>query len=145
MNEAARMSSLECSETLVHALRGDEDVVRVRTLVRERALEIGLSLIDQTKLVTAASEIARNTVRYGGGGEVHITLVTKGAQRGCRLQFIDRGPGIADVEQALVDGYTTSGGLGLGLGGTRRLVDEFSIETEVGAGTTVTLIKWKRF
>ncbi|HEY8607743.1 MAG TPA: anti-sigma regulatory factor [Noviherbaspirillum sp.] len=125
-------------------LRSDEDVVRLRKSVREMAIEIGLSLVDQTKLVTAASELARNTLRYGGGGEVRLTLVSNGFARGLDVVFSDRGPGIPDVALALSDGYTTGGGLGLGLGGAKRLVDEFSIDTSPGAGTRVRITKWKR-
>lgn len=125
-------------------LRNDEDVVRLRKSVRELAVQIGLSLVDQTKLVTAASELARNTLRYGGGGEVRLRVVTNGFERGLNVVFSDQGPGIADVDLALSDGYTTGGGLGLGLGGARRLVDDFAIDTSPGAGTTVRITKWKR-
>jgi len=128
----------------VQPLRTDEDVVRMRKAVREMAVEIGLSLVDQTKMVTAASELARNTLRYGGGGEVQITRLTNGLERGMRVTFIDHGPGIPDVQLALSDGYTSGGGLGLGLGGAKRLVDEFQIDTKVGEGTTVLITKWKR-
>lgn len=127
----------------VFPLRTDEDVVRLRTLVRNRTLEIGLGLVDQTKVVTAASELARNTIRYGGGGEARVQIVRAEWRCGLCLSFIDRGPGIADVEQALRDGYTSGGGLGLGLGGSRRLMDEFDIVTAPGAGTTVVITKWK--
>jgi serine/threonine-protein kinase RsbT len=128
---------------IVHLLQADEDVVRLRTLVRERAVSIGLSLIDQTKTVTAASELARNVLRYGGGGEMRLFVLSDGVRRGLRLSFVDRGPGIADIGQAMQDGYTTGGGLGLGLGGSKRLVDDFAISTEPGQGTTVTITKWK--
>lgn len=124
-------------------LHTDEDVVRLRTLVRQHAVQLGFSLIEQTKTVTAASELARNVLRYGGGGEMRLWLPTDGLRRGLRLAFIDRGPGIADVAQAMQDGYTTGGGLGLGLGGSKRLMDEFDIVTAPGAGTTVTIAKWK--
>jgi serine/threonine-protein kinase RsbT len=126
-------------------LRSDDDVVRVRTLVRQRCIEIGLSLVEQTKVVTAASELARNTLRHGGGGESRIQLVEAAGSRGVSMQFSDRGPGIADVALALTDGYTSGGGLGLGLGGAKRLVDDFDLQTEVGVGTTVTIVKWKSF
>lgn len=126
-------------------LYGDDDVVRLRTEVRQRCIEIGLSLVEQTKVVTAASELARNTLRHGGGGEAVVQLLTKGAMRGVCMTFSDRGPGIADIALALTDGYTSGGGLGLGLGGAKRLVDEFELQTTVGAGTTVTITKWKRF
>ena len=125
-------------------LRSDEDVVALRKQVRERAVAIGLSLVEQTKLVTAASELARNTIKYGGGGEVHLDDLDDGLRRGIGLIFADHGPGIADVEQALRDGFTTGGGLGLGLGGSRRLVDEFDIASRTGQGTAVAVVKWKR-
>lgn len=125
-------------------LRGDEDVVGLRKVVRERAVGIALSLVDQTKLVTAASELARNTLKYGGGGEVYLDTLDDGIRRGVGLVFVDAGPGIADIEQALRDGFTTGGGLGLGLGGSRRLVDEFDIESRQGEGTAVSVVKWKR-
>lgn len=125
-------------------LRSDDDVVRARTLVRQRCVEIGLSLVEQTKVVTAASELARNTLRHGGGGECLVQVLDEPGVRGVRMQFMDRGPGIADVALALTDGYTSGGGLGLGLGGAKRLVDDFDLQTEVGVGTTVTIIKWKK-
>jgi serine/threonine-protein kinase RsbT len=125
-------------------LRSDEDVVGLRKQVRERAVAIALSLVDQTKLVTAASELARNTLKYGGGGEVHLDSLSDGLRQGLALTFVDGGPGIADVDQALRDGFTTGGGLGLGLGGSRRLVDEFDIDSRVGEGTAVSVVKWKR-
>jgi serine/threonine-protein kinase RsbT len=119
------------------------DVVSVRQRTRQWAGEAGLSLVDQTKLVTAASELARNVVVYGGGGSVRLELLENGVTRGLRLVFADQGPGIQDVEMALQDGFTTGGGLGLGLGGARRLVNEFSIDSQVGRGTTVTIARWK--
>jgi serine/threonine-protein kinase RsbT len=122
----------------------DQDVVRVRQLVRTRAVAVKLSLVDQTKLVTAASELARNTLVYGGGGSVEVTLVDNGRRKGIRIVFADQGPGIADLDLAFTDGYTTGGGLGLGLSGARRLVDEFDIETAVGQGTSITVTKWCR-
>jgi serine/threonine-protein kinase RsbT len=122
----------------------DQDVVRVRQLVRTIAVAVKLSLVDQTKLVTAASELARNTLVYGGGGSVEVTRVDNGRRQGIRIVFADQGPGIADLDLALTDGYTTGGGLGLGLSGARRLVDEFDIVTEVGRGTTITVTKWCR-
>ena len=125
-------------------LRSDEDVVALRKHVRERGVAIALSLVDQTKLVTAASELARNTLKYGGGGEVLLDTLEDGFRRGVGLIFVDRGPGIPDVETALRDGYTTGGGLGLGLGGSRRLVDEFDIDSRPGEGTAVSVVKWKR-
>jgi serine/threonine-protein kinase RsbT len=125
-------------------LRSDEDVVGLRRHVRERAVAIALSLVDQTKLVTAASELARNTIKYGGGGEVHLDSLEDGFKRGVGLIFVDNGPGIADLEQALRDGFTTGGGLGLGLGGSKRLADEFDIDSRPGEGTAVSVVKWKR-
>ncbi|MBV1856520.1 ATP-binding protein [Catellatospora tritici] len=125
-------------------IASDEDVVRVRQLVRTAAVAAKLSLVDQTKVVTAASELARNTLVYGGGGRAKVSTVDNGARRGIRIVFSDEGPGIADVALALTDGYTSGGGLGLGLSGARRLVDEFELSTEVGAGTTVSVTKWAR-
>jgi serine/threonine-protein kinase RsbT len=125
-------------------ITSDQDVVRVRQLVRTVAVAVKLSLVDQTKLVTAASELARNTLVYGGGGYVEIDRVENGRRSGIRIVFADQGPGIADLDLALTDGYTTGGGLGLGLSGARRLVDEFAIDTAVGQGTSITLTKWCR-
>lgn len=122
----------------------DQDVVRVRQLVRTVAVSVKLSLVDQTKLVTAASELARNTLVYGGGGTVEVSRVDNGRRAGIRIVFADRGPGIADLELAFTDGYTTGGGLGLGLSGARRLVDEFEIDTAPGEGTSITVTKWCR-
>jgi len=122
----------------------DQDVVRVRQLVRTVAVSVKLSLVDQTKLVTAASELARNTLVYGGGGSVEVSRVDNGRRQGIRIVFTDHGPGIADLDQAFTDGYTTGAGLGLGLSGARRLVDEFDIQTEVGQGTSITVTKWCR-
>jgi serine/threonine-protein kinase RsbT len=122
----------------------DQDVVRVRQLVRTVAVAVKLSLVDQTKVVTAASELARNTLVYGGGGTVDVDRVENGRRSGVRIVFADQGPGIADLSLALTDGYTTGGGLGLGLSGARRLVDEFDIDTEVGQGTSITVTKWCR-
>lgn len=125
-------------------LRSDEDVVGLRRHVRERAVAIGLSLVDQTKLITAASELARNTIKYGGGGAVYLDKLSDGMRQGVGLVFVDAGPGIVDLQLALRDGYTTGGGLGLGLGGSKRLVDEFEIDTRFGEGTAIAVIKWKR-
>jgi serine/threonine-protein kinase RsbT len=124
-------------------LRAEDDVVRARQAVRSWAVEMGFSLIDQTKLVTAASELARNTVVYGGGGSLRMEALEDGARTGLRLVFADNGPGIADIPRALSDGYTTGNGLGLGLGGARRLVSEFEIDSAPGQGTRVTVVKWK--
>lgn len=125
-------------------ITSDRDVVRVRQLVRTVAVSVKFSLVDQTKLVTAASELARNTLVYGGGGTVEVRLVDSGRRCGIQIVFTDEGPGIADLDLALTDGYTTGSGLGLGLSGARRLVDEFEIDTTVGAGTSITVVKWSR-
>ena len=125
-----------------HEIRTSDDVVRVRQRTRALAVEAGLSLVDQTKIVTAASELARNTLDYGGGGRVAMELVSA-PRRGVRLCFSDEGPGIPDVEAALRDGYTTGNGLGLGLGGARRLASDFSLDTAPGQGTRVTITRWK--
>ena len=125
------------------ALRSGEDVVRLRQFVRERAVSVGLSLVDQTKIVTAASELGRNTVQHGGGGRVTIESVENFGRRGIRLTFEDDGPGIPDVDVAMKDGYSTGGGLGLGLSGARRLSNDFSIESAPGKGTRVTIARWR--
>jgi serine/threonine-protein kinase RsbT len=125
------------------SIKSSEDVVRVRQVAREWATAQGLSLVDQTKIVTAASELARNTLDYGGGGTVRLEAINSEARRGLRLTFEDSGPGIPDVELALKDGYTTGGGLGLGLSGARRLSNEFEIFSQVGQGTRVTITRWK--
>jgi len=128
----------------VQTISNDDDVVRVRQLVRSVAVATKLSLVDQTKVVTAASELARNTLIYGGGGRAEVQVVTNGRRDGVRVVFIDEGPGIGDVDRAFTDGYSTGGGLGLGLSGARRLMDELSLVTKVGEGTTVTAVKWQR-
>jgi serine/threonine-protein kinase RsbT len=122
---------------------GEGDIVKVRQEVRARTLEIKCSLVDQTKVVTAASELARNLLIYGGGGEVRIEMLEEGVRRGLRVIFEDQGPGIPDIEQALKDGFTSGKGMGLGLGGAKRLVSEFEIVSKVGEGTRVTITKWK--
>lgn len=124
-------------------VRTSDDVVRARQVTRTLAIEVGLSLVDQTKIVTAASELARNMLDYGGGGEVLLDVLENGARRGLRLVFEDHGPGIADVETALKDGFTSGKGMGLGLGGARRLCNEFSIVSKPGEGTKVTIARWK--
>jgi serine/threonine-protein kinase RsbT len=121
-----------------------DDVVRVRQLVRNRAQAAKLSLVDQTKLVTAASELARNTLIHGGSGRVLVENLTRNGRAGVRAVFSDDGPGIPDLQLAMTDGWTSGSGLGLGLSGSKRLVDEFDIDTEVGRGTTVTVVKWTR-
>ncbi len=129
------------TETL--AIGTTEDIVFVRQAVRARSLELGFSLVDQTKIVTAASELARNTLVHGGGGSACIQLVENGGRRGLKLSFEDHGPGIPDIDRALQDGYSTGSGLGLGLGGARRLSNEFHIESRVGEGTRVTITRWR--
>jgi serine/threonine-protein kinase RsbT len=123
--------------------RSGEDIVRVRQAVRRWAVELGFSLVDQTKIVTAASELARNTVHHGGGGHAVIEAVNDGIRCGIRLTFEDQGPGIADISQAMKDGFSTSGGLGLGLSGAKRLSNEFSITSALGQGTRVVITRWK--
>ena len=115
----------------------------MRRIVREWAVSLGFSLVDQTKIVTAASELARNVIDYGGGGDFRIEALNNDARRGLRLTFSDKGPGIVDMEQAMKDGFTTGAGLGLGLGGAKRLVNEFLIDSKPGRGTTVVIIRWK--
>jgi serine/threonine-protein kinase RsbT len=127
----------------VLAVRSDEDVVRIRQVTRHWAVELGFSLVDQTKIVTAASELARNTFIHGGGGTAQIEALLEGPRRGLRLTFEDKGPGIADVSQALRDGYTSGSGLGLGLGGARRLASEFDIVSVPGQGTRVRITRWR--
>jgi serine/threonine-protein kinase RsbT len=124
-------------------VRTSEDVVGVRQIVREWSIAAGLSLVDQTKIVTAASELARNVIDYGRGGTMQIEAVNNGVRRGVRLVFEDRGPGIPDVEQAMRDGFSTGSGLGLGLGGAKRLASEFHIESRPGEGTRVTIARWR--
>ena len=124
-------------------VRSSDDVVRVRQQVRARAVEVGLSLVDQTKIVTAASELARNMLDYGGGGVATIEVISDGIRRGLRLVFEDKGPGIPDIQLALKDGYTSGGGLGLGLGGAKRLCSEFSIDSKPGEGTRIVCGRWK--
>jgi serine/threonine-protein kinase RsbT len=124
-------------------VKSAEDVVGVRQAVRQRAVELGFNLVDQTKIVTAASELARNTLTYGGGGTLRLEMLEEGTRRGLRLVFEDRGPGIANVELAMKDGYTTGNGLGLGLSGARRLSNEFALDSRVGEGTRVTIVRWR--
>lgn len=119
------------------------DVVKVRQVARQWATELKFSLVDQTKLVTATSELARNTLEHGGGGSMLAEIVEEGTKKGIKLVFEDKGPGIPDLQLALRDGYTTGGGMGLGLSGSKRLVNDFQIKTEPGRGTTVTIIRWK--
>ena len=129
------------SET--YPLKSETDVVQARQVVRKWALEAGLGLVDQTKIITAASELARNTVIYGGGGTMELMLLEQNGRKGISLCFEDQGPGIADIELALRDGYTSGSGMGLGLSGSKRLSNEFDIVSEVGVGTRVTITRWK--
>ncbi len=129
------------SETV--AVRGGAEVVSVRHTVRKWAVEIGLTLVEQTKVVTAASELARNMVDYGGGGTLTLEHLDDGIRKGLRLTFEDQGPGIPDIDAALRDGFTTGGGMGLGLGGAKRLSNEFSIHTAPGEGTRISITRWK--
>jgi serine/threonine-protein kinase RsbT len=125
------------------SIQSSADVVLVRQAVRQRAVELRFSLVDQTKIVTAASELARNTLDYGGGGTLKLEVLQDGIRQGLQLTFEDKGPGIPDLELALKDGFTTGNGLGMGLSGTKRLVNEFKIVSQVGEGTCVTITKWK--
>ncbi len=124
-------------------IRSSDDVVRVRQVTRTLAVEAGLGLVDQTKIITAASELARNALDYGGGGHVVLEVVEAEARRGLRLTFEDNGPGIADIETAMKDGFTTGKGLGLGLGGAKRLSNEFAIVSRPGEGTRITIARWR--
>ena len=124
-------------------IKTSNDIVTVRQHVRTLAVQMNFSLVDQTKMITAASEIARNALEYGCGGHMLAEAVSDGTRQGLRLHFVDQGPGIADVELAMRDGYTTGGGLGMGLPGTKRLVNEFAIESRVGEGTRVSITRWK--
>ena len=131
------------ARTDTRQVRTSEDVVGVRQVVREWSIAAGLGLVDQTKIVTAASELARNVLDYGGGGTMTIEALNDGPRRGVRLTFVDQGPGIADVDQALRDGFSSGSGLGLGLGGAKRLSNEFSIDSRPGEGTRVTVARWR--
>ncbi len=132
---------VEKSETM--AVVSSEDVVRARQKVRTQAVALGFSLVDQTKIVTAASEIARNTILHGGGGKMEMDTLKHAGRTGLRLVFCDHGPGIPDINRAMTDGFSTAGGLGLGLSGAKRLSNEFEVNSTPGQGTTVTLIRWK--
>jgi serine/threonine-protein kinase RsbT len=121
----------------------EQDVIPFRNRIKEYATKIGMSLVNQTKIITAASELVRNMLKYANGGKVYIEVISKGRENGIRLVFEDKGPGIPDISLALRDGYSTGKSLGLGLPGTKRLVSEFNIVSEVGKGTTVTVVKWK--
>jgi serine/threonine-protein kinase RsbT len=144
-NEVWRYSEgagLDVRKDETFELRQTEDIVRVRQTARAWAVELGFSLVDQTKIVTATSELARNTIEHGRGGSVRLRSIVNGARRGLRLDFVDTGPGIPNMELALRDGYTTGTGLGLGLSGSRRLMSEFEIKSEVGKGTHVSVTRW---
>jgi serine/threonine-protein kinase RsbT len=134
---------MEVLKTDRQPVRGAEDVVAVRQAVRSWAVDLGFGLVDQTKVVTAASELARNTVIYGGGGTLTLEALNDGGKRGLRLSFEDEGPGIKDIDQAMKDGFTTGNGLGLGLSGAKRLSSDFSIVSTLGQGTRVTITRWK--
>ena len=141
MQKPPTMSSLLKTETI--AVTAEPHIVLIRQAVRKQAVEIKLSLVDQTKIVTAASELARNLLVYGGGGEVTLEVLQEGMRHGLRVRFVDHGPGIPDLELALRDGFTSGSGMGLGLGGARRLVNEFNLQSKVGEGTQVTITRWK--
>jgi serine/threonine-protein kinase RsbT len=135
---AIRVVSAESME-----IRASDDVVLVRQAVRKKSIAVGLGLVDQTKVVTASSELARNTLDYGGGGTVLLELVENGTRSGVRITFEDKGPGIPDIDLALTDGYTTGNGMGLGLSGAKRLSNEFEIWSKPGEGTRVSILRWK--
>src|SRR4051794_19876447 len=135
------MLRVERSDT--REIRSSEDVVTVRQAVRREAVAVGFNLVDQTKIVTASSELARNTLDYGGGGTVSVEVVLNGLKRGLRLIFEDHGPGIPNIDMALKDGFTTGSGMGLGLGGAKRLSHDFQIESQPGKGTRVSIVRWK--
>jgi serine/threonine-protein kinase RsbT len=134
---------MEVLRSEVMPIRSSQDLVLVRQAVRTWAAELKFSLVEQTKVVTAASELARNTLDYGKGGDVTLEVLVEGMRKGLRLSFVDKGPGIPDIELALRDGYTSGGGMGLGLGGAKRLMSEFTIESKLGEGTRVTVTRWK--
>jgi serine/threonine-protein kinase RsbT len=135
---AIRVVSAESME-----IRTSDDIVLVRQAVRKKSVALGLGLVDQTKVVTASSELARNTLDYGGGGTVHLELIENGARTGLKLTFEDQGPGIPDIDLALTDGYTTGNGMGLGLSGAKRLSHEFELWSKPGEGTRVSILRWK--
>ena len=132
---------VEKTETL--QIRSEQDVVAVRQAVKAWAAQLSFSLVDQTKIVTAASELGRNTFIYGGGGVARLEILSEGLRRGLRIAFEDHGPGIPDIDRAMQDGYTTGKGMGLGMSGSKRLVNDFKVTSEVGKGTTVTITRWK--
>lgn len=128
---------------IIVAIRSSEDIAIARQKVRDIAIEMGFGVVPRTKIVTAASELARNTLDYGGGGDMRLEVVTNGPRKGIKIVFEDRGSGIPDLKLAMTDGYTTGKGMGLGLSGAKRLVNEFDIWTEVGKGTRVSILQWK--
>lgn len=134
---------MDITRSEVLAVRAAAEVVNVRHVVRRAAVDLAFSLVEQTKIVTAASELARNMVDYGGGGDLTVELLSDGLRKGVRLIFEDQGPGIPDIQQALRDGFTTGRGLGLGLGGAKRLSNEFQIDSAPGRGTRITIVRWK--
>ena len=134
---------LQTTKTEIKPIRSQADIVYVRQAVRDWALALRFSIVEQTKIITAASELARNTFEYGKGGDMRMEMVQDGMRQGLRLTFIDHGPGIPDLSLALTDGWTSGGGLGMGLTGARRLVNDFDIQSQPGEGTTVTITKWK--
>jgi serine/threonine-protein kinase RsbT len=134
---------MEAQKSETHEIRTSQDVVSVRQAVRRLAVEMGFNLVDQTKIVTASSELARNTLDYGGGGSATIQSVRNGSRPGLRIVFEDEGPGIPDIALALKDGFTSGSGMGLGLGGAKRLSSEFEIDSEPGRGTRVSILRWK--
>lgn len=137
----SRIVSIVKTET--HPLKSEHDIVQARQVVRRLTQEIGFGLVDQTKMTTATSELARNAVIYGLGGSMTCEVLAEGIKKGLRLHFIDNGPGIPDIDQALTDGWTSGSGMGLGLSGSKRLVNDFSIKSAPGEGTTVTIARWK--
>ena len=134
---------MECRRDETLPLLTEQDVVRARQVARSWAVSIGFSLVEQTKIVTAASELARNAVEYGGGGRLRMRWLVNSMRQGLRMDFVDEGPGIANIEQALKDGFTTGGGLGLGLSGARRLMSDFELDSTPGRGTRVSVTRWK--
>lgn len=140
---AARAADTIASQRVQLPLQRSEDIVRMRQFVRGHAVALGFGLVDQTKIVTAASELGRNALLHGGGGHVEVSALTAGPRTGLKLTFVDQGPGIDDIALAMKDGFTTGSGLGLGLGGARRLANEFHIDSAPGKGTRVTITRWR--
>jgi serine/threonine-protein kinase RsbT len=134
---------MQVASSETYEIRSSDDIVIVRQAVRQRAVALGFNLVDQTKIVTAASELARNTLQHGGGGKAAIEVVKNSVTSGLKLTFTDEGPGIPDIALAMKDGYTSKTGMGLGLGGAKRLSNEFEIESQPGQGTRVAILRWK--